>query len=166
MVLFTRCITVLTVLLGLALMAVSAYAARTEVIVRIPAEAGFGATPSDPTTNGAAPSTGLSPTAMLGVPFTSMPTPTPAIVIRYPVPEGALPVMEALFGHPYDGPARIEIAQRGQQAIAGYGGTFGCQPEQCSIGISPVADDSIALHEFAHLWTEQYQKRWLAEGLA
>ncbi|MCH8064394.1 MAG: hypothetical protein IIC90_01010 [Chloroflexi bacterium] len=78
----------------------------------------------------------------------------------------ALPVMEALFGHPYDGPARIEIAQRGQQAIAGYGGTFGCQADQCSIGLSPVADDGIALHEFAHLWTEQYQTRWLAEGLA
>ncbi|MCH8026241.1 MAG: hypothetical protein IH866_05545 [Chloroflexi bacterium] len=78
----------------------------------------------------------------------------------------ALPVMEALFGHPYDGPVRIEISQRGQQAIAGYGGTFGCQPEQCSIGLSPVADEGIALHEFAHLWTEQYQKRWLSEGLA
>lgn len=98
MVLFTRCITVLTVLLGLALMAVSAYAARTEVAVRLPAEVGIRATPSGPTTDGAAPSAGLSPTAMLGVPFTSTPTPTPAIIIRYPVPAGALPVLGSSGG--------------------------------------------------------------------
>lgn len=78
----------------------------------------------------------------------------------------ALPLMEDAFGHDYGGPAVIEVSQRGQGEIAGYGGTFGCQAGACSIGLSPVADDGIVLHEFAHLWTEQYSARWLAEGLA
>ncbi len=78
----------------------------------------------------------------------------------------ALPLMEDAFGHDYSGPDVIEISQRGQGEIAGYGGTFGCAASTCSIGLSPVADDGIVLHEFAHLWTEQYITRWLAEGLS
>jgi hypothetical protein len=78
----------------------------------------------------------------------------------------ALPVLERLFGFPYDGPRVLSIAERGRQDIAGYEGTFGCGAGACSIGISPVADDLIALHELAHLWTEPFEKRWLAEGLA
>lgn len=78
----------------------------------------------------------------------------------------ALPVLETLFGFPYQGPQDLTIAERGRQDIAGYEGTFGCQPDSCTIGISPVADDAIALHEFAHLWTEMFEKRWLGEGLA
>ena len=93
MVLFTRCVAVLTVLLGLALMAVSAYAAKTEVTVRVPAEPGLDATPSDTTTNGAAARTGMSTGAMLEVTSTSAPTATPTVVVRYPVPEGAAPVL-------------------------------------------------------------------------
>ena len=93
MVLFTRCVTVLTVLLGLALMAVSAYAARTEIVGPIPAAPRLDAMPSDPTTAGDAPSTGVSPTAMLEVTSTSAPAPTPAVIVRYPVPAGAAPVL-------------------------------------------------------------------------
>ena len=91
MVLFTRCVTVLTVLLGLALMAVSAYAARTEGTLRIPAEAGLDATPSDTPTDEPAAGTGPPPTATLAVPSASAPTPAPTVVIRYPVPAGAAP---------------------------------------------------------------------------
>ncbi len=80
----------------------------------------------------------------------------------------ALPVLETLFGFAYDGPKELVIAERGRQEIAGYEGIFYCQDEKddCQIGISPVADDHTALHELAHLWTEPFEKRWLAEGLA
>ena len=69
----------------------------------------------------------------------------------------ALPVLERLFGFPYDGPRVLSIAERGRQDIAGYEGTFGCGAGTCSIGISPVADDLIALHELAHLWTQPFE---------
>lgn len=78
----------------------------------------------------------------------------------------ALPALEDLFGFPYDGSRRLSIAERGRQEIAGYEGTFGCRATGCIIGISPVADDHTALHELAHLWTQRFEKRWLAEGLA
>lgn len=78
----------------------------------------------------------------------------------------ALPALEELFGFPYDGPRGLIIAERGRQDIAGYEGTFGCLATFCAIGISPVANDATALHELAHLWTEVFEKRWLAEGLA
>lgn len=80
--------------------------------------------------------------------------------------DAALPVLEELFGFPYQGPTSLIIAERGRQDIAGYEGTFGCLPSYCVIGITPIADDSTALHELAHLWTEMFDARWLAEGLA
>jgi hypothetical protein len=78
----------------------------------------------------------------------------------------ALPVMEDIFGIPYQGPTDLEISERGRQDIAGYEGTFGCVVIICHIGISPMADDRVAVHEFAHLWTGVFDRRWLAEGLA
>lgn len=78
----------------------------------------------------------------------------------------ALPALESLFGFPYQGPRSLTVTERGRRDIAGYEGTFGCLVDFCTIGISPVADDSVALHELAHLWTEMFEKRWLAEGLA
>ena len=80
--------------------------------------------------------------------------------------EAALPVLEDLFGVAYDGPATLEIAERGRQEIAGYEGTFGCLFDACLIGISPLASDSVAIHELAHLWTEPFENRWLSEGMA
>ncbi len=80
--------------------------------------------------------------------------------------DAALPVLEGLFGFPYQGPTDLTIAERGRQDIAGYEGTFGCLTSYCVIGITPIADDSTALHELAHLWTEMFDARWLAEGLA
>jgi hypothetical protein len=80
--------------------------------------------------------------------------------------DAALPVLEGLFGFPYQGPNNLTIAERGRQDIAGYEGIFGCLADSCTIGISPIASDSTALHELAHLWTEMFEKRWLAEGLA
>src|SRR3972149_9089526 len=65
----------------------------------------------------------------------------------------AIPALESSFGFPYQGPFDLTIAERGRQDIAGYEGTFACGATSCVIGISPVAGDSVALHEFAHLWT-------------
>lgn len=78
----------------------------------------------------------------------------------------ALPVLEELFGVPYQGAATLEIAERGRQDISGYEGTFGCIFDSCLIGISPLADDSVAVHELAHLWTQPFESRWISEGLA
>ena len=80
--------------------------------------------------------------------------------------EAALPVLEELFGAAYQGPLELEIAERGRQQIAGYEGTFGCLFDSCVIGISPLAGDVVALHELAHLWTQPFESRWIAEGLA
>jgi hypothetical protein len=77
----------------------------------------------------------------------------------------ALPKLEELFGTPYVGPRSVELSERGRRGIGGYEGTFAC-PSSCEIGISPVADDIIAVHELAHLWTEEIESRWIAEGLA
>ena len=80
---------------------------------------------------------------------------------------GGLPLLETLFGQPYPGPALLTVSERGRQQIAGYEGTFGCQEGiGCAIGISPVAHEFVTLHEFAHLWTQVFAKRWIAEGLA
>lgn len=79
----------------------------------------------------------------------------------------ALPILEDLFGVAYGGPAEIEIAERGRQGLFGYEGTYGCQSDDdCSIGIHPMGEDIVALHEFAHSWTRVFEERWIQEGLA
>jgi hypothetical protein len=80
--------------------------------------------------------------------------------------EASLPVLEELFGFPYEGPRELLVAERGRRDIFGYEGTFICLATTCEIGVSPVANDLVMLHEFAHLWTEPFAQRWLAEGLA
>jgi hypothetical protein len=80
--------------------------------------------------------------------------------------EEGLPALETLYGVAYQGPRHVVISERGRQEIAGYEGTFLCHQTACEIGLSPVADDLVALHEYAHLWTEVFSSRWLAEGLA
>src|SRR3990170_4985460 len=78
----------------------------------------------------------------------------------------ALPVMEDLYGFPYAGPPTVDISQRGRQIILGYEGLTSCDESACDIAVSPVTDDATALHELAHLWSDIYDKRWLAEGFA
>lgn len=77
----------------------------------------------------------------------------------------ALPIMEDVYGVLYGGP-EVKIAQGGRQAVLGYEGVTSCDSARCSIVISPIADDLTALHEFAHLWSGMYGKRWLSEGFA
>src|SRR3990170_5610117 len=78
----------------------------------------------------------------------------------------SLPVMEQLYGFPYAGPPAISIAERGRQIILGYEGLTSCDESACDIAVSPVTDVATALHELAHLWSDIYDKRWLAEGFA
>jgi len=78
----------------------------------------------------------------------------------------ALPLLEELYGFPYQGPSVINIAERGGQIALGYEGRTSCDVASCDIAISPIADDITALHEMAHLWSDIYDNRWLAEGFA
>ena len=79
----------------------------------------------------------------------------------------ALPVIEELYGFAYPGPFAVNIAERGRQVILGYEGLTSCKAEaSCDISVSPIADDFTVLHELAHLWSDIYSKRWLAEGFA
>ena len=77
-----------------------------------------------------------------------------------------LPVIADLYGFPRPGPQAINIAERGRQIILGYEGLTSCDLASCDIDISPIADDITALHELAHLWSDIYDNRWLAEGFA
>ncbi|MCH7999712.1 MAG: hypothetical protein IIA91_09560 [Chloroflexi bacterium] len=77
-----------------------------------------------------------------------------------------LPVIADLYGFPRSGPSAINIAERGRQVILGYEGLTSCDIASCDIDISPIADDVTALHELAHLWSDIYDNRWLAEGFA
>ncbi len=78
----------------------------------------------------------------------------------------SLPVIEELSGFPYPGPAAVNIAQGGRQAVLGYEGLTSCDATACGIIIAPIADDLTVLHELAHFWSQIYAKRWLSEGTA
>ncbi|MEX1253227.1 MAG: hypothetical protein WEE64_02685 [Dehalococcoidia bacterium] len=108
----------------------------------------------------------------------AMPSATLPVTIRYfpgeqdwadhmqELTTAALPVLAELFGSPAEDASRVEIAERGQRDILGYEGVASCLAGSCRIGVSPIADDFVALHELAHLWTTPFDSRWLAEGLA
>ncbi len=79
----------------------------------------------------------------------------------------ALPLIEGLYGFPYSGPFAVNVAERGRQVILGYEGLTSCDPQAaCDVAVSPIADDYTVLHEIAHLWSDVYGRRWLAEGFA
>jgi hypothetical protein len=78
----------------------------------------------------------------------------------------ALPLIEENYGVAYDGPVNRRLAHGGRQSVLGYEGLASCSDAGCDIVISPVADDYTVLHEMAHLWSDLYTKRWLAEGFA
>jgi len=78
-----------------------------------------------------------------------------------------LPMIQDLYGFPYPGPASVRIAQGGQRAVLGYEGITSCSHgSDCSVIVSPAADDVTVLHELAHLWSGIYGRRWLSEGFA
>jgi len=78
-----------------------------------------------------------------------------------------LPLIQDLYGFPYPGPSAVRLAQGGQEAVMGYEGMTSCgQAGNCSVIVSPAADDITVLHELAHLWSRIYGKRWLSEGFA
>lgn len=78
----------------------------------------------------------------------------------------ALPVIEDIYGFTYSGADTINVSERVRQVILGYEGLTRCDAAACEVNISPIADDYTVLHEFAHLWSGIYAKRWLAEGFA
>ena len=79
----------------------------------------------------------------------------------------ALPLIQDLYGFPYPGPTNVRVAQGGQRAVLGYEGITSCgQAANCSVIVSPAADDITVLHELAHLWSGIYGRRWLSEGFA
>ncbi len=78
----------------------------------------------------------------------------------------ALPVIEDIYGVAYSGPETIDLAERGKVITLGYEGLALCSDSSCDIAVSPVADDYTVLHELAHLWSDLYSERWLAEGFA
>ena len=99
MVLLTRCLAVLTVLLGLALMAVSAYAATNEPQrwAETVGLAGDEAEPS-PAEGAAAITATLEAEATATAATKIEPTPTPKIAVRYPAPERAAPALRMRSG--------------------------------------------------------------------
>jgi hypothetical protein len=78
----------------------------------------------------------------------------------------ALPIMEELYGFNYAGPEKVSVEERGRVITLGYEGLASCDKRSCSIAVSPVAVDHTILHELAHLWSDLYDRRWLAEGFA
>ncbi len=80
--------------------------------------------------------------------------------------QASLPVIEDLYGFPYQAAPSIRIAQGGRQVVLGYEGLTTCLTDACDIVISPISDDYTVLHELAHLWSGIYARRWLSEGFA
>jgi hypothetical protein len=78
----------------------------------------------------------------------------------------ALPIMEELYGFKYRGPEEVRLEERGSVITLGYEGLASCGETFCTIAVSPVASDRTLLHELAHLWSDIYDRRWLAEGFA
>lgn len=77
-----------------------------------------------------------------------------------------VPVLGEIMGIPYDGPATIRISEKGGSELYGYAGLANCNASMCAIAVAPSADDQTLLHELAHMWTEPFDNRWLAEGIA
>jgi hypothetical protein len=79
----------------------------------------------------------------------------------------ALPIIEEQYGFAYPGKEAVTISQGGRQAVLGYEGLTSCEPNgECSVVVSPAADDVTFIHELAHLWSHIYEKRWLSEAFA
>jgi hypothetical protein len=78
-----------------------------------------------------------------------------------------LPIIEDQYGFGYPGSDSVTISQGGRQVVLGYEGLTTCDLNgDCSVIVSPAADDVTVLHELAHLWSEVYGERWLSEGFA
>jgi hypothetical protein len=78
----------------------------------------------------------------------------------------ALPTLAEIIGFPYNGPDTLRVTERGQGELFGYAGLADCNPWLCGIAVSPASDDMVLLHELAHLWTQPFYSRWIAEGIA
>ncbi|MCH8815322.1 MAG: hypothetical protein IH957_09550 [Chloroflexi bacterium] len=77
-----------------------------------------------------------------------------------------VPLIGEIMGIPYSGPDTIRISEKGGNELYGYAGLADCDASMCAVAVSPSADDQTLLHEFVHMWTEPFDNRWLAEGIA
>lgn len=78
-----------------------------------------------------------------------------------------LPVLESIIGVPLQTVEQFILIEVEPTDLLGYEGVFYClEKVACRIGIVSGATDRVVLHELAHLWTTELEKRWLAEGLA
>ncbi len=78
-----------------------------------------------------------------------------------------LPRLESFVGVSLPPMGQLVILEIGRRDIYGYDGIFQClTPANCRIGVSFLAGDQVVLHELGHMWTTNYDKRWLAEGMA
>jgi hypothetical protein len=78
-----------------------------------------------------------------------------------------LPVLESIVGVPLELREEFTLLEVGPTDLGGYDGVFQCiEEEACRIGIVRGASDHVVLHELAHLWTTELDRRWLSEGLA
>jgi len=78
-----------------------------------------------------------------------------------------LPALESIVGVPLELREEFTLLEVGPTDLGGYDGIFQCiEEEACRIGVVRGASDGVVLHELAHLWTTELDKRWLSEGLA
>ena len=82
------------------------------------------------------------------------------------IAKAGVPVLGEIMGIPYGGPATIRISEKGGSELYGYAGLANCDASMCAVAVAPSADDQTLLHELAHMWTEPFDNRWLAEGIA
>ena len=82
------------------------------------------------------------------------------------ITKAGVPVLGEIMGMPYQGPATIRISEKGGSELYGYAGLANCDASMCAVAVAPSADDQTLLHELAHMWTEPFDNRWLAEGIA
>lgn len=78
-----------------------------------------------------------------------------------------LPVLESIIGVPLQTVEQFILIEVEPTDLLGYEGVFYClEKVACRIGVVSGATDRVVLHELAHMWTTELEKRWLSEGLA
>jgi hypothetical protein len=79
----------------------------------------------------------------------------------------SLPLLAAEIGLPYQPNTPVVAVEEAlPRSIDGYAATY--QPDQGTIQIAYTADDTIAIHELAHLWFDGslFADRWIDDGFA
>jgi hypothetical protein len=78
----------------------------------------------------------------------------------------ALPIFAEMFGAAYAGPSTIRLSEKGGSELYGNRGLALCQNTICALAATPAGDDQVILHEISHMWSNPFDNKWLAEGIA